>query len=434
MSAPVATPKATHVVILGGGFGGLAAARALGKRALRERIRVTLIDRKNHHVFQPLLYQVATAALSAPDIASPIRKLLRKNTNTTVLMAEVTRVDPVARTLVMKADEGEQELPFDHLIVATGMQNSYFGNDGWEAHAPGLKTLDEALEIRGRILRAFESAERTRDEAERAKLLTFVVVGGGATGVELAGALAEIAGKTLARDFRNFDPKKTRIVLLEGGERLLPAFEPDLSEKARLSLRGLGVDVRLNTRVTKVDAAGVQIGEEFIPARTTLWAAGLKASGLTAQLGAPLDRAGRVKVNADLTLPDNERIHVLGDLIALEQDGKPLPGVAQTAIQSGELVAANILATLDGHPRKAFRYRDRGSMATIGRARAIADVNGVRFAGFFAWMLWLFIHVLFLVDFRNRLAVLFEWAWAYLTWQRSSRVILSAHEPAKLGT
>ncbi len=433
MSENAPSSKLTHIVILGGGFGGLAAARALGKRALRTRVRVTLIDRKNHHVFQPLLYQVATAALSAPDIASPIRKLLRKNTNTTVLMADVTRIDPEKRIVMMQAeDEKEEELPFDHLIVATGMQNAYFGNDAWETHAPGLKTLDEALDIRGRILRAFEGAERTHDEAERAKLLTFVVVGGGATGVELAGALAEIAGKTLARDFRNFDPKKTRIVLLEGGARLLPAFEPDLSEKALLSLRSLGVDVRLNTRVTKVDASGVQIGEEFIAARTTLWAAGLKASGLTAQLGAPLDRAGRVKVNADLTLPDDERIHVLGDLIALEQDGKPLPGVAQTAIQSGELVAANILATLDGRPRKAFRYKDKGSMATIGRARAIADVIGVRFAGFFAWMLWLFIHVLFLVDFRNRLAVLFEWAWAYLTWQRSSRVILASHEPRKL--
>lgn len=433
MSASAHASKLPHIVILGGGFGGLAAARTLGKRSARERVRVTLIDRKNHHVFQPLLYQVATAALSAPDIASPIRKLLRKNTNTTVLMADVTGIDPEKRTVTMTADEGEQALHFDHLIVATGMQNAYFGNDAWETHAPGLKTLDEALDIRGRILRAFEGAERTQDEAERAKLLTFVVVGGGATGVELAGALAEIAGKTLARDFRNFDPKKTRIVLLEGGARLLPAFEPDLSEKALLSLRGLGVDVRLNTRVTKVDATGVQIGDELIPARTALWAAGLKASGLTAQLGAALDRAGRVKVNADLTLPDNERIHVLGDLIALEQDGKPLPGVAQTAIQSGELVAANILNTLEGKPRKAFRYKDKGSMATIGRARAIADVNGIRFAGFFAWMLWLFIHVLFLVDFRNRLAVLFEWAWAYLTWQRSSRVILSAHDPRKLG-
>ena len=424
--------KETHVVILGGGFGGLAAARALGRRSLRERIRVTVIDRKNHHVFQPLLYQVATAALSAPDIASPIRKLLRRNTNTTVLMAEVTRIDPKARLVVLKGEgEKEQELAFDHLILATGMQNSYFGNDAWEAHAPGLKTLDEALEIRSRILRAFEGAERTRDDAERKKLLTFVVVGGGATGVELAGALAEIAGKTLARDFRNFDPKKTSVVLLEGGPRLLPAFDPKLSEKALQSLRGLGVDVRLDTRVTKVDAGGVQVGEELIAAHTVLWAAGLKASGLTSQLGAQLDRAGRVKVNPDLTLPDNDRISVLGDLIALEQDGKPLPGVAQTAIQSGELAAANIVATLDGKPRKAFRYWDKGSMATIGRARAIAEVKGLRISGFIAWMMWLFIHVLFLVDFRNRIAVLMEWAWAYVSWQRSSRVILASHEPRK---
>lgn len=424
--------KETHVVILGGGFGGLAAARALGRRSLRERIRVTIIDRKNHHVFQPLLYQVATAALSAPDIASPIRKLLRRNRNTTVLMAEVTRIDPKARVVVLKGDgEKEQELGFDHLIVATGMQNSYFGNDAWEAHAPGLKSLDEALEIRSRILRAFEGAERTREDAERKKLLTFVVVGGGATGVELAGALAEIAGKTLARDFRNFDPKKTRVVLLEGGPRLLPAFDPKLSEKALQSLLGLGVDVRLDTRVTKVDEEGVRVGEELIAAHTVLWAAGLKASGLTSQLGAPLDRAGRVKVNPDLTLPENDRISVLGDLIALEQDGKPLPGVAQTAIQSGELAAANIVATLDGKPRKAFRYRDKGSMATIGRARAIAEVKGLRISGFIAWMMWLFIHVLFLVDFRNRIAVLMEWAWAYVSWQRSSRVILASHDPRK---
>ena len=432
MPAPMLSPKIPHVVILGGGFGGLAAARALGKRSTRGRVRVTLIDRQNHHLFQPLLYQVATAALSAPDIASPIRKLLRKNANTTVLMADVTRIDPKARVVVLRGEEEkEQELAFDHLIVATGMQNAYFGNDAWEANAPGLKTLDEALEIRSRILRAFEGAERTRDDAERDKLLTFVVVGGGATGVELAGALAEIAGKTLARDFRNFDPKESRVVLLEGGPRLLPAFDPKLSEKALLSLRGLGVDVRLNTRVTNVDANGVQIGDEFIPARTTLWAAGLKASGLTAQLGAPLDRAGRVKVNADLTLPDNDRISVLGDLIALEQDGKPLPGVAQTAIQSGELAAANIVASIDGKPRKNFHYSDRGSMATIGRASAIAEVKGLRISGFIAWMMWLFIHVLFLVDFRNRLAVLFEWAWAYLTWQRSSRVILALNENRK---
>lgn len=424
--------KETHVVILGGGFGGLAAARALGRRGLRDRVRVTLLDRKNHHVFQPLLYQVATAALSAPDIASPIRKLLRRNTNTTVLMAEVVRIDPKARVVVLMGDEEkEQELAFDHLIVATGMQNSYFGNDAWEAHAPGLKTLDEALEIRSRILRAFEGAERTRDEAERKKLLTFVVVGGGATGVELAGALAEIAGKTLARDFRNFDPRKTRVVLLEGGARLLPAFDARLSQKALESLQGLGVDVRLNTRVTNVEARGVQVGDELIASHTVLWAAGLKASSLTAQLGAPLDRAGRVKVNPDLTLPENDRISVLGDLIALEQDGKPLPGVAQTAIQSGELAAANIVATLDGKPRKAFRYWDKGSMATIGRARAIAEVKGLRLSGFIAWMMWLFIHVLFLVDFRNRLAVLFEWAWAYVSWQRSSRVILASHETRK---
>jgi NADH dehydrogenase len=423
-----------HVVILGGGFGGLAAARVLGRRG-RGRVRVTLVDRSNHHLFQPLLYQVATAALAAPDIAAPIRKLVRAYPGTTVLMADVERIDRAARKVVLRPNApgaASHELAYDHLVVATGMGNSYFGHPEWEAHAPGLKSLGEALEIRNRVLRAFEAAEREDDAARRRELTTFVVVGAGPTGVELAGALAEIAGRTLARDFRRFDPTTTKVVLLEGGERVLPSFAPELGEAALASLRRLGIDVRLGARVSDVREDGVSYTKdgatEIVRARTTLWAAGLAASPLTKDLGAPLDRAGRVKVEKDLTLPGDERVAVVGDLLCLEQDGQLLPGVAQVAMQSGRVAAENVLRALEGRPRQAFRYVDKGSMATIGRAKAIADVNGRRFSGFFAWLLWLFIHVLFLVDFRNRMAVLFEWAWAYLTWQRSSRVILEAPE------
>jgi len=423
--------------VLGGGFAGLAAARRLGRKG-QGRVRVTLVDRHNHHLFQPLLYQVATAALAAPDIAAPIRKLLRSYPNTTVLMAEVTKIDRAARKVFLgtstdarDAGGGTTELAYDHLIVATGMNNSYFGHPEWEAHAPGLKTLGEALEIRNRILRAFEAAEREPDAARRRELTTFVIVGAGPTGVELAGAIAEIAGRTLARDFRHFDPTTAKVILLEGGDRILPSFTPDLSEKALASMKRLGVDVRLGARVTNVTEHAVSVGADSIPTRTVLWAAGLSASPLTKDLGVPTDRAGRVKIEKDLTIPGDSRVYVVGDLISAEQDGKPVPGVAQVGMQSGLLAADNILASIDGGARQPFRYVDKGSMATIGRAKAVADVNGRRFAGFFAWLLWLFIHVLFLVDFRNRLAVLFEWAWAYLTWQRSSRVILEAPEGPK---
>jgi NADH dehydrogenase len=417
-----------HVVVLGGGFAGLAAARILGRKGHR-KVRVTVVDRHNHHLFQPLLYQVATAALAAPDIAAPIRKLVRHSPNTTVLMGEVTRIDRAGKKVVLDDGAGgESELAYDHLVIATGMRNSYFGHPEWEEHAPGLKTLGEALEIRNRILRAFEAAERETDADKRRELTTFVVVGAGPTGVELAGAIAEIAGRTLARDFRRFDPTTARVILLEGGDRILPSFTPDLSEKALASMKRLGIDVRLGARVTDVKADAVHVGSDVIRTRTILWAAGLSASGLTKDLGVELDRMGRVKVEKDLSIPGDSRVFVVGDLISLEQDGKPLPGVAQVAMQSGRLAAENVLATIEGGPRRPFRYVDKGSMATIGRAKAVADVNGRRFAGFFAWLLWLFIHVLFLVDFRNRLAVLFEWAWAYLTWQRSSRVILEAPE------
>ncbi len=409
-----------RVVIVGAGFAGLAAARALA----RSRARVTLIDRQNHHVFQPLLYQVATAALAAPDIAAPIRKLLTRQKNATVLMGEVTGIDVEKRRVTL--DDGASHVEYDHLLLATGMTHAYFGHDEWRAHAPGLKTLGEALDVRGRILAAFERAEREPDEANRREHTTFVVIGAGPTGVELAGALAEIAGRTLARDFRHFDPTTTRVVLLEGGERILSTFTPDLSEKARASLAGLGVEIRTGAKVTGVDAHGVSIGDERIRAGTVLWAAGVTASPLTRDLGAPLDRLGRVKVEADLTVPGHPEIRALGDLVCRDQDGKPLPGVCQMGIQTGRYAGEEIARALRGQPARTYRYADKGSMATIGRARAIADLGRMRFSGLFAWLLWLFVHILFLVDFRNRLVVLFEWAWAYLTWERSSRVILSA--------
>ncbi|MBX3275563.1 MAG: NAD(P)/FAD-dependent oxidoreductase [Sandaracinaceae bacterium] len=410
-----------HVVILGGGFGGLAAARALR----RAPVRVTLVDRQNHHLFQPLLYQVATSALSAPDIAAPLRKLLRRQQNARVLMADALDLDPDARTVTL--DDGE--LRYDYLVLATGMKNNYFGHDEWEEHAPGLKTLREALDIRARVLRAYEAAERETDRAHQRELLTFVVIGAGPTGVEMAGALAEIAHRTLARDFDGFDPvKDARVVLVEGGPRVLPSFTEESSRAARAELEELGVEVRTGTRVGSVDAYGVTLGDaERIEAGTVVWAAGLKASSLTAKLGCPLDRAGRVEVAPDCTVPGRPEVFVLGDLLALEQDGKPLPGVAQTALQSGAFAAEQIENDVLGYPRRArFVYRDKGSMATIGRARAVAEVGSASFGGFLAWMLWVFIHLVFLVDFRNRVAVLLEWAYAYVSWQRSARVIVDA--------
>ncbi len=416
-------PAEPRVVIIGAGFAGLAAARALR----RAPVQVTLVDRQNHHLFQPLLYQVATAALAAPDIAAPIRKLLARQKNTTILMGEVTRID-VEKKLV-ELDGGESTLRYDTLLLAAGMTHAYFGHDEWRAHAPGLKTLEEALDIRSRILAAFERAERESDPEKRREHTTFVVIGAGPTGVELAGALAEIAGRTLARDFRHYDPRQTRVVLVEGGDRILTSFTPDLSAKAEASLRALGVEIRLRARVTQVDAHGVCIGDDRIAAGTVLWAAGVAASPLTKDLGAPLDRAGRVQVDESLRVPGHPEIFALGDLIARDQDGRPLPGVCQLGIQSGEHAAREIGRALRKEPPLPFRYADKGSMATIGRARAIADLAGrARFSGLFAWLLWLFIHILFLVDFRNRLVVLFEWAWAYLTWERSSRVILAAPE------
>jgi NADH dehydrogenase len=405
-----------HVVILGGGFGGLAAARALNVPG----VRVTLVDRSNHHLFQPLLYQVATAALAAPDVSAPIRQLLCRQRNATVLMAGVQRIEVERKRVLLDG----RHLDYDYLILATGMRPAYFGNDKWATWAPSLKTIGDALDARRRILRAFEAAELEPDPEARRAWTTFVVIGGGPTGVELAGALAEIAGRTLARDFRHFDPRTTRVVLIEAGPRVLPSFPEQLSGKARHALERLGIEVLTQTRVTDVGPDFVEMGSESIATRTVLWAAGVRASPLTAHLGVPLDRAGRIWVEDDLSVPDRPEVLVVGDLIAKTQGGTPLPGVAQLALQSGRHAAHNILASVRGQPRQPFHYVDKGSMATIGRHMAVAELGRFRFSGVLAWWLWLTVHLLSLVGFRSRLAVLIEWAFAYLTWQRRSRVIL----------
>jgi NADH dehydrogenase len=408
--------EAPHVVIVGSGFAGLAAAQALRS----EEVRITVLDRTNHHLFQPLLYQVATATLAAPDIAAPIRTLLARQKNAIVLLANVERIDVQKKQLVANG----QRVDYDYLIVASGMRQAYFGNDAWAACAPGLKTLGEALDIRRRILRAFEAAETEVSLEERRAWTTFVVIGGGPTGVELAGALAEIAGRTLAKEFRRFDPATTRVVLIEAGPRILPSFDPRLSAKAERQLRSLGIDVRTGSPVSQVSPDFVLLGTERIVARTVLWAAGVRASRLTSDLGVPVDRAGRIWVEPDLSVPDRPEVFVTGDLIAKTQDGKPLPGVAQLALQSGRHAARNILRSVRGQPRVPFVYKDRGSMATIGRNKAVAQLGRFRFSGIFAWWLWLFVHVLGLVEYRRRVAVLLQWGWSYVSWQRSSRVIL----------
>jgi len=410
-----------HVVILGGGFGGLAAARALGG----EPVRVTLVDRSNHHLFQPLLYQVATALLPAPDIAAPLRNLLSPHENVRVLLAEAQRID-VDRRMV-ELDHGEA-LEYDFLILATGLKHDYLGHPEWEAHAPGLKTLYEALEIRGRVLLAFEAAERLTDPAEKRAFLTFVVVGGGATGVELAGQLAEISQTALRKDFRTIDPSSARVVLVEGADRIFRDYDPSLSARAQRDLESLGIEVRTSTFVTDIDDRGVTLGEgERIEAHTVLWAAGVRASSMAAELGAELDAMGRVKVTPYCTVPGRDEVAVLGDLIHLpsKRTGQPLPAVAQVALQSGKLVAENIVRRVKGEPPKPFEYFDKGLMATIGRNRAIVESRGFKMTGRPAWFTWLFIHIAFLVGFRNRLAVLLQWIWAYMTNRRASRVVFS---------
>ena len=405
-----------QVVILGGGFGGLAAARALGGAP----VRVLVLDRRNHHLFQPLLYQVATAGLSPAEIASPIRRILRRQQNATVLLAEATALLPEKRRVVLS----DGEVAYDWLIVATGATHSYFGHDAWAPFAPGLKTLEDALEIRRRVLVAFEAAEREPEVEKRRSWLTFIVIGGGPTGVEMAGAFAEVARHTLARDFRHIDPKTARVILVEAGPRILAAYPPDLSEKAARQLEALGVQVWTGTGVTAVDAEGVQMAGDRLRARTVMWAAGVQGSPLARTLGAPLDRAGRVKVQPELTVPGRPEIFVIGDLAAIEQDGRPVPGVAPAAMQMGRHAGQNLVRALQGEPPRPFRYRDKGSLATVGRSRAVAVFGAVKLAGFAAWAAWLGVHIFFLIGFRNRFVVLFTWAWAYLTHQRSARLIL----------
>ena len=406
-----------HVVIVGGGFAGLWAARALA----RAPVRITLLDRGNHHLFQPLLYQVATAGLSAPNIAAPLRQILRRQKNATVLLGEVAGIDPGEKH-VRLADG--RVLAFDHLLLASGATHAYFGHDDWAPHAPGLKTLDDALGIRRRILTAFERAEAEDDPAKRDAWLTFAIVGGGPTGVELAGTLAEIARHTLRGEFRRVDPRKARVLLLEAGSRVLASFPESLSEKARAQLYKLGVEVRTGVPVAAIDDDGVQLGDTRIAARTVLWAAGVAASPLARDLGVPLDRAGRVLVEPDLSVPGHPSIFVAGDLASIQCDGKPVPGVAPAAKQMGRHVARSILARLRGSTPAPFRYRDFGNLATIGRMAAVVDLHGLKFSGLLAWWFWLAAHVFFLIGFRNRLVVLIDWAQAYWSYQRSARIIL----------
>jgi NADH dehydrogenase len=412
-----------HVVIVGGGFGGLYAARALRNVP----VQVTLLDRRNHHLFQPLLYQVATAALSPGDIASPIRWILRHQKNVEVLLADVRRIDSGRRTIVL----ADGEMSYDFLILATGATHAYFGHDEWRQTAPGLKTLEDALEIRRRVLLAYERAERENDPAKREALLTFVVIGGGPTGVELAGALAEISRQSLARDFRHFDPGSARIILVEGGPAILAAFPETLRDAARTHLASLGVDVRTGTIVTGVAPGRVETGQTAIEAATVLWAAGVAASPVGATLGVQVDRAGRVLVQPDLTIAGHPEVFVIGDLASFTgADGKPLPGVAQVAIQMGRHAARNIGRALDRQPLRVFVYRNLGNMATIGRASAIADFGWLRLKGWIAWLAWLFVHIMNLIGFRNRIVVLVQWAWAYFSYQRAIRLI-TGHEPER---
>ncbi len=417
-----------HIVIVGGGFGGLYAARALG--ALGDAVRVTLIDQQNYHLFQPLLYQVATAGLSPGDIASPIRSLVATQKNVTVRMGEVVGVDLTGKKVALR-DGGSVD--FDSLVLATGVRHSYFGHDDWEAFAPGLKTLDDALEIRRRVLTAFEAAEREPDPVKREAWLTFVVVGAGPTGVELAGAISELARFTVRRDFRAFDPRTAKVVLVEAGPRVLAAFSPDLSARAQTSLQKLKVDVRLSTRVTDVDGNGVTLdGKTVVPARMVLWAAGIAGSPLAKSLGVPLDKAGRVLVQRDLSLAGHPDVFVIGDLAAFTQeDGTVLPGLAPVAMQQGRHVAKIIRDSLAGKPRTDFRYFDKGIMATVGRASGIAQTGRLKLWGFVGWLAWLFIHIMYLIGFRNRVLVLIEWSWAWLTYGRSARLI-TGQTPPKL--
>jgi NADH dehydrogenase len=411
------------VVIVGGGFGGLTAARALR----RSDVDVMLIDRNNHHTFQPLLYQVATATLNPSDITAPIRHVLRSQRNATVVLAEVESIDVTNRHLTVDEGEGRiRTVDYDYLILAAGARHSYFGHDQWEWNAPGLKTIDDALEIRRRFLLALERAELVDDEKEREQYLTIVVVGGGPTGVELAGLIPDVL-RGIRRDFRRSDPSRARIVLIEGGPRLLAAFPEEISERALSDLRELGVDVRLNSVVTRVEPTVACIGDNCIPTRTILWAAGNAASVLGTSLGAPLDRAGRVMVQPDLSVPGHPEIFVIGDMATLKDTrGVLVPWVAPAANQEGKRAADNIRRLVRGENTLPFRYFDKGNLATIGRYKAVADFGSFRVVGWLAWWFWLFVHIMYLVGFRNRISVLLQWAYSYFTYQRGVRLITHA--------
>ena len=417
----MASKSTQRVVVVGAGFGGLNAVKGL----LHERVQITIVDRKNHHTFQPLLYQVATAGLSPGEIAAPIRSIFRGDSNVVSLLEEVEGFD-LERRLVHTS---EQDLPYDYLVVAAGATHAYFGHDEWRPLAPGLKTIEDALEIRRRVLLAFELAERQSVAGEATEPLNFVVVGAGPTGVELAGTLAEITNHVLAHEFRSIDPRMAHILLLEGGPRVLPAYPEDLSASAEDQLRHLGVDVRTNTMVTQVEPGAVRFGNTRIVAPVILWAAGVAASPLGKKLGVPCDRAGRVQVQPDLSIPGHPEVFVIGDLANLkDENGKPLPGVAPVAMQEGTFVAKAIRRDLQGQPRENFKYWDKGSLATIGRAAAVAQFGKIHISGFVAWLAWLFIHVFFLIGFRNRLLVFIQWAWSYVTYERGARLITGNSE------
>jgi NADH dehydrogenase len=411
---------APHVLVVGGGFGGLAATQALAGAP----VRITLVDRTNHHLFQPLLYQVATASLAPSDIAEPIRSIVKHQDNVKVRLAEVLAISLSERTATLRDDDGTEDVVrWDKLVLAAGAKSTWFGHDEWAAHAPGLKTLGDALDIRRRILRAFEHAEWAETEAQRAALTTFVVIGGGPTGVELAGAIAEIAFWTLRKDFRNVDLSKARVLLLEGGPSLLSTYPPELQERGRRQLEKLGVEVRTGAKVSHVGPDGVRVGDESIPAATVLWGAGVKGEPVAATLGVPLDRAGRVVVAPDCSVPGHPDAFVVGDLAAHAHGGAPVPGVAPAAQQMGRFVADAIRGDLEGRARGAFSYWDKGSMATIGRSKAIAMAGRFRTSGLLAWAMWAFIHVFFLITFRNRFLVMTKWAVAWFTYERASRLI-----------
>jgi NADH:ubiquinone reductase (H+-translocating) len=408
-----------RVVIIGGGFAGLNAAKLLGKAP---GVCVTLIDQRNHHLFQPLLYQVALAGLNPADIAAPIRSLLSRYKNTNVLLAEAASVDLQRKTVQMR---GDGSICFDYLIIASGSNHAYFGHEEWEQSAPGLKTVEQAEEIRRRILTAFEEAEMTEDPEEHQRLLTFIIIGGGPTGVELAGAIAEMSRFTLARDFRRIDPRQSRVILVEAGPRILAAFAPELSANAERSLEKLGVQVRTGTMVTRVDRDGVEAGGEHVSAGTVIWAAGVRASELGATLGVPLDRQGRVIVEQDLSVKGHDYLFVVGDLAYfVGKDGNPLPGLAPVALQQGKTAARNIIRDLSGQPRKGYRYIDKGMLATIGKNKAVGQFRKIRFTGLMAWLAWLLVHIYYLTGFANRVFVVAHWGWSYVTFKRGARLIL----------